>query len=133
MSKFDQNRIKDAWEKTLHKQTKKQTNRHYENNGHLAVNQKLKERNCIWNLCMFGGSYPLAEFCQVQNSLCVHVLRSPVLAALLHGTRAVGVSQTLGRDTRNVELRNFRSWSVSAEGATYIPKAAITLGIHSSW
>jgi len=25
--------------KTLHKQTDKQTNRHYENNGHLAVNQ----------------------------------------------------------------------------------------------
>jgi len=25
--------------KTLHKQTDRQTNRHYENNGHLAVNQ----------------------------------------------------------------------------------------------
>jgi len=25
--------------KTLHKQTDKQTDRHYENNGHLAVNQ----------------------------------------------------------------------------------------------
>ena len=39
---------------------------------------------------------PLTEFCQVQNSLCVQVLRSPILAALLHGTRAraVGVSQT---------------------------------------
>jgi len=41
MSKFDQNRIKDGWEK-LHKQTDRQTNRHYENNGHLAVNQYLK-------------------------------------------------------------------------------------------
>ena len=34
-------------EKTLHKQTNKQTdkqtNRHYENNGHLAVNQKDAE------------------------------------------------------------------------------------------
>jgi len=33
--------------KTLHKQTDrqtyKQTNRHYENNGHLAVNQKFHE------------------------------------------------------------------------------------------
>jgi len=38
---------------------------------------------------------------QVQNSLCVQVLRSPILAALLHGTRAVGVSQTLPRGTRN--------------------------------
>jgi len=45
----------------------------------------------------FGGSCPLTEFCQVQNSLCVQVLRSPILAALLHGTRAVGVSQTLRR------------------------------------
>jgi len=36
MSKFDQNRIR--WlRKTLHKQ--KQTNKHYQNNGHLAVNQ----------------------------------------------------------------------------------------------
>jgi len=54
----------------------------------------------------FRGSGPLTEFCQVQNSLCDQVLRSPILAALLHGTRAVGVSQTLRRGTRNgiVEL-----------------------------
>jgi len=44
---------------------------------------------------------PLREFCHVQNSLCVQVLRSPILAALLHGTRAVGVSQTLKRSTRS--------------------------------
>jgi len=31
------------------------------------------------------------ELCQVQNSLCVQVLRSPILATLLHGARAVGV------------------------------------------
>jgi len=43
---------------------------------------------------IFGGSCPVTEFCKVQNSLCVQVLRSPVLAALLHGTRVVGVSQT---------------------------------------
>jgi len=46
---------------------------------------------------IFGGSSPLTEFYQVQSSLCVQVLRSPILAALLHGTRAVGVSQTLWR------------------------------------
>jgi len=41
MSKFDRNRIKDGWEKLCtNKQTDRQTNRHYENNGHLAVNQK---------------------------------------------------------------------------------------------
>jgi len=44
---------------------------------------------------IFGSSYPLTEFCYLQNSLCVQVLRSPILAALLHGTPAAGVSQTL--------------------------------------
>jgi len=32
--------------------------------------------------------HSLAEFCQVQNSLCVQVLCSPILAASLHGTPA---------------------------------------------
>ena len=31
----------------------------------------------------------------MQNSLYVQVLHSPILAALLHGTRVVGVSQTV--------------------------------------
>jgi len=78
----------------------------------------------------FGGSCPLTEFCQVQNSFCIQVLHSQsVLTALPHGTWAVGVSQTLWRGTRNC-----RSSSFSTEGATYIPRAAITLGIgpHSS-
>ena len=35
-SKSDRRRLK----KTLHKQTDRQADRHYENNGHLAVNQK---------------------------------------------------------------------------------------------
>jgi len=44
------------------------------------------------------GSCPVMEFCQVQNSLCIlQVLRSRILVALLHGTRAVGASQTLRR------------------------------------
>jgi len=42
----------------------------------------------------------LTEFCQAQNSLCIQVLRS-ILAALLHGIRAVGVSQTLRRGQGN--------------------------------
>jgi len=49
----------------------------------------------------FPGLLLLKEFCQVQNSLCVQVLRSPILSALLHGSRAVGVSQTLRRGTRH--------------------------------
>jgi len=75
------------------------------------------------------GSCPLTEFCQVQNSLCVQVLRSAILAALQHGTRAVGVSQTLQRGTRNgiTEL--------SQRAPAIFGWAAITLGIgpHSSF
>jgi len=44
-----------------------------------------------------GSSCPVKKFYQVQNSLCVQVLCSPILAALLHGTRVVGVGQTLQR------------------------------------
>jgi len=47
-----------------------------------------------WNLA-------LKEFCQVQNLRYVQVLCSRILAALLHGTPAAGVSQTLRRSTRN--------------------------------
>ena len=44
---------------------------------------------------IFGGSCPVTKFYQVQNSLCVQDLHSPILAALLHGTWAVGISETL--------------------------------------
>jgi len=51
----------------------------------------------------------------VQNSLCVQVLRSRMLAALLYGTPAAGVSQTFRRGATNgiTELSH-------AEGAAYI-------------
>jgi len=42
----------------------------------------------------FQGLLPPNGICQVENSLCVQVSRSPILADLLHGTRAVGISQT---------------------------------------
>jgi len=67
----------------------------------------------------FGGSCPLTEFCQVKNSLCVQVLRSSILAALLHSTREVGVSQTLRLATRN-GITNVYSLPFSTVGATYI-------------
>jgi len=63
---------------------------------------------------VFGGFCSLAEFCYAQNSLCVQVLRSPILAALLHGTPPAGVSQTLRRGTKNGITGTFE------EGATYI-------------
>jgi len=47
---------------------------------------------------IFGGCCPVTELFQVQNSLCIlQVLRSRILVALLHGTRAMGASQTLRR------------------------------------
>ena len=49
----------------------------------------------------FRSSCPLTEVCPVQNSLYIQVLHSHILAALLHGTPAAGVSQTLCRGTRN--------------------------------
>jgi len=69
------------------------------------------------------GLLSLAEFCQVQNALCVHVLRSPILAALLHDTPAAGVSQTLRRGISNgiTEL--------SQRAPPIFGRASITLGI----
>jgi len=77
---------------------------------------------------IFGGSCSLTEFCPVPNSLYDQVLRSPILAALLHGTPAAGVRQTVRRRTRNgiTEL--------SQRAPPIFGRAAITLGIgrHSS-
>ena len=50
-----------------------------------------------------------------KNSLCVHVLRSPILAALLHGTPAAGSAKHCGIELRAQPL--------------FAAKAAITLGI----
>jgi len=62
----------------------------------VEVNRTLRDvwpsPEGLYTIYIFGGSCPLTEFCQVQNLLCVQVLRYPILAALLHGTRAVGVS-----------------------------------------
>ena len=78
-----------------------------------------------YTIYIFGGSCPLAEFYPVQNSLYAQVLRSPILAALLHGTPAAAVSQTFPRGTRNVitELSQ-RTPPISLFGW-----AALTLGI----
>ena len=53
-----------------------------------------------------GLSCPLTEFRHVQNSLCVQVLRSPILAALLHGSPAEGSAKLCGV-VQGTELRNF--------------------------
>jgi len=72
---------------------------------------------------IFGGSCPLTELCPVQNSLYVQVLRSPTLAALLHGTPAAGVSQTLQGGTRNGIKQ------LSQRAPPIFGWAAVTLGI----
>jgi len=86
------------------------------------VNQTLHDvwpsPGLVHYIYIFGGSCPLTEFCPVKYSLYVQVLRSPVLAALLHGTPAAGVSQTLRRGTRN-----------SQRAPPIFGRAAITLGI----
>jgi len=61
----------------------------------------------------FRALLPPNGIFQVQSSLCVQVLHSPILAALLHGTRAVGVSQTLRR---------------LADGTTYIRQGGHHVG-----
>ena len=63
---------------------------------------------------IFGGSCPLTEFYQLQNSLCAQVLRCLILTVLLHGSVTVGVKQTLRLSTRN-EITE-----LSHTGATYI-------------
>ena len=49
---------------------------------------------------------PLTEFRHVQNSLCAQVLCSPILAALLHGSRATG-SAKLCDVVQGMELRDY--------------------------
>jgi len=56
----------------------------------MEANQTLHDvwpcPGLVHHLYIFGGSWPVTEFCQVQNSLCVQVLRYSILAALVHGT-----------------------------------------------
>jgi len=49
---------------------------------------------------IFGGSCPVTEFCQVQNSLFVQLLLSPILTALLHGTRVGALAKLCGVEHR---------------------------------
>ena len=97
--------------------------------GFVAAAMSLTGGQPNFALCLAASWAGTTEFCQVQNSLCVRVLRSPVLAALLHGTPAAAVSQTLWRGTANgiTEL--------SQTAPPIFGWAAITLSIgpHSSF
>jgi len=54
------------------------------------VNQTLHDvwlsHGLVQYIYIFAGSCPLTEYYQVQNSLCVQVLRSPILAVLAYCT-----------------------------------------------
>jgi len=98
------------------------------NGGQPNLHDVWLSPGLVHYIYIFGGFCPLTEFYQVQNSLCVQFLHSPMLAALLHSTRAVAISQTLWRGTRN-EIAELLQRAPPAFGW-----AAITLGIgpHSS-
>ena len=61
---------------------------------HVSTIEKNLSPNW-YTILTFSGADAPKEFCQVQNSLCVQVLRCPILAAILCSTRAVGITQTL--------------------------------------
>ena len=71
-----------------------------------------------------GVSFPLTEFCHVQNALCVQVLHSPVLPALLHGTLAVGISQRRGRRNGIMELSQ-RAPPIFGRAASMSPHSSL--------
>jgi len=75
----------------------------------------------------FRRLLPLTKFRRVQNSRCVQVLRSPILAALLHGIPAAGSAKLCGVAQGIMEL--------SQRASPIFGWAAITLGIgpHSSY
>jgi len=62
----------------------------------------------------FGSFGRLTEFCQVKTSLCLQVLRSPILAVLLHGSQPVGVRQ------KTAAWYNEWNYGTFTKGATYI-------------
>ena len=93
------------------------------------VNQTLNDvwpsPGLIHYIFILGGSCPVTKFCQVQNSLRPSLARSPILAALLHGTRAVRVSQTLRRgiftrqgvNNKSTTKRSERMYSANVQRA----------------
>jgi len=71
----------------------------------LEANQTLHDlwlsSGMVHYIYIFGDFCPLTEFCHLHNSLCVQVLHSCILAALLHGTPAAALGQTLRHGIRN--------------------------------
>jgi len=77
----------------------------------LEANQALHDvgRLLGWYIIyIFGGSCPMREFCPVQNSLYVQVLRSPIVAALYCTALQQRASAKLCGVVQGMELPNFR-------------------------
>jgi len=90
--------------------------------GNQTLHDVWPSPGLVQDIYIFRGSCSLTEFYPVQYSLYVQVFRSPILEALLHGTRAAAFSQTLWHGTRNGITDFF------AEGATYIQLAGHHIG-----
>jgi len=96
---------------------------YYSDVAHRRPTKLCTKFDCLlrWHIMhyvyIFDGCCPLTEFCQVQNSLYVQGLRSPILAALLHVTPSAGVRQTLLCAELSQRAPRIFGW------------AAITLGI----
>ena len=80
----------------------------------------------------FRGSCPLTEFCPLQNPLYVQVLRSFILAALLQGTTAAGVSQTLRRRYKEWNYGTFADGATSIFGSSAGRPSRWAIGPHCS-
>ena len=76
------------------------------NKGQPNFAQCLAVSCTVYYICIFGGSCPLTELCQLKNSLCAQLLRSPKLAPLLHSTRTLSSAKVYSVVQR-MELRNF--------------------------
>jgi len=114
--------------------------------GFITAATSLNGRQPNFALCLagswagtlyinFGGSCRLMEFCQVQ----IHfACKSCVLLYCQHYCMALKQWESAPNFAawykQRMELWNFCCLSFSTEGATYIPRAVITLGIgpHSS-
>jgi len=71
----------------------------------VEVNQTLHyvwpSPGLVHYICILGGSCPQTEFCQVQNSLCVQVLRYRILAELLHALEQWASAKSTVVSSRN--------------------------------
>jgi len=98
------------------------------NKGQPNFAQCLAVSCTVYYICIFGGSCPLTELCQLKNSLCAQLLRSPKLAPLLYSTRALSSAKVYSVVQR-MELRNFQRAPPTFDRAII----GLGIGLHSSF